>query len=325
MAWTEDPDNDARQRAAQAPQGPAARPARGPPQLALAVGEDDPRSHASTRSSASSSAATARRSTPAEMLAAAEDPEKSVNKQGMKLIKDKAAAKQGLLLPVARRGSRSRSTARRASAPSSSARPRDADLIADEDPRDGEGFPQGHAVLLRRSRRGGRRASARRRSARHFVVPLERRARRPRRRSSPSTTARATAPDDDATASRSRRTPPWRRIDDDWLYSAETLALKLNTGINNTSLVLAFELPQSKKVLFFAGRRAARQLDLLEGRDVQGRRRDRHRQGPARAHRALQGRPPRQPQRHARGHRRRPSTPTSPGWARARPPRSSPR
>ena len=32
----------------------------------------------------------------------------------------------------------------------------------------------------------------------------------------------------------------------------ELLALKLNTGINNTSLVLAFELPASKKVLFFA-------------------------------------------------------------------------
>ena len=45
----------------------------------------------------------------------------------------------------------------------------------------------------------------------------------------------------------------WRRIDDEWLYSAESLALKLNTGINNTSLVLAFELPASKKVLFFAG------------------------------------------------------------------------
>ncbi len=30
------------------------------------------------------------------------------------------------------------------------------------------------------------------------------------------------------------------------------MALKLNTGINNTSLVVAFELPKSKKVLFFA-------------------------------------------------------------------------
>lgn len=30
---------------------------------------------------------------------------------------------------------------------------------------------------------------------------------------------------------------PWRRIDNEWFFSAETLALKLNTGINNTSVV----------------------------------------------------------------------------------------
>ncbi len=45
----------------------------------------------------------------------------------------------------------------------------------------------------------------------------------------------------------------WRRIDNEWLYSAESLALQLNTGINNTSLVLAFELPVSRKTLLFAG------------------------------------------------------------------------
>jgi hypothetical protein len=45
----------------------------------------------------------------------------------------------------------------------------------------------------------------------------------------------------------------WRRIDQDWLYSAEDLALVLNKGINNTSLVLAFELPTTKKVLLFIG------------------------------------------------------------------------
>jgi hypothetical protein len=43
----------------------------------------------------------------------------------------------------------------------------------------------------------------------------------------------------------------WRRIDHDWLYSAEQLALALNRGVNNTSLVLAFELSKSKKVLLF--------------------------------------------------------------------------
>ena len=48
-------------------------------------------------------------------------------------------------------------------------------------------------------------------------------------------------------------TAKWRRIDEDWLYSADTMALKLNRGINNTSLVIAFELPKTKKVLLFAG------------------------------------------------------------------------
>jgi hypothetical protein len=46
--------------------------------------------------------------------------------------------------------------------------------------------------------------------------------------------------------------PDWRRIDKDWLYSAEDFALYLNKGINNTSLVLAFELTTSGRVLLFA-------------------------------------------------------------------------
>jgi len=45
----------------------------------------------------------------------------------------------------------------------------------------------------------------------------------------------------------------WRRIDDDWLGSAEGLALRLNKEVNNTSLVLAFELPKTGKVLLFTG------------------------------------------------------------------------
>ena len=44
----------------------------------------------------------------------------------------------------------------------------------------------------------------------------------------------------------------WRRIDEEWLFASEAFALKLNRGINNTSLVLAFELEQSGKVLLFA-------------------------------------------------------------------------
>lgn len=53
-------------------------------------------------------------------------------------------------------------------------------------------------------------------------------------------------PDDDAPDA-------WRRIDTEWLFAAEEFALKLNEGVNNTSLVLAFELPTTKKVLLFVG------------------------------------------------------------------------
>jgi hypothetical protein len=45
----------------------------------------------------------------------------------------------------------------------------------------------------------------------------------------------------------------WRRIDDDWLLSASRLALQLDSYTNNTSLVLAFELKESGRVLLFVG------------------------------------------------------------------------
>ena len=44
----------------------------------------------------------------------------------------------------------------------------------------------------------------------------------------------------------------WRRIDTDWLGGAGSLALDLDNDINNTSLVLAFELLPSRKILLFA-------------------------------------------------------------------------
>lgn len=44
--------------------------------------------------------------------------------------------------------------------------------------------------------------------------------------------------------------PAWRRIDDDWLGAAEGLALQLDNDINNTSLVLAFELSDGRVLLF---------------------------------------------------------------------------
>lgn len=44
-----------------------------------------------------------------------------------------------------------------------------------------------------------------------------------------------------------------RRIDSDWMGDAEGMALRLNTEVNNTSLVLGIELEKSKQVLFFTG------------------------------------------------------------------------
>lgn len=45
-----------------------------------------------------------------------------------------------------------------------------------------------------------------------------------------------------------------RRIDGDWLWrGAQELALRMDSYTNNTSLVLALELPKSKKILLFPG------------------------------------------------------------------------
>lgn len=45
----------------------------------------------------------------------------------------------------------------------------------------------------------------------------------------------------------------WRRIESDWLGAAGRLALQLDSHTNNNSLVLAFELLPSKRVLLFPG------------------------------------------------------------------------
>lgn len=43
----------------------------------------------------------------------------------------------------------------------------------------------------------------------------------------------------------------WRRIDDEWLVGGlGRLALQLDTGVNNTSLALAFELPDGRTMIF---------------------------------------------------------------------------
>ncbi|KUM24704.1 hypothetical protein AU467_06240 [Mesorhizobium loti] len=45
----------------------------------------------------------------------------------------------------------------------------------------------------------------------------------------------------------------WRRIDADWMGIAADLALQLDRGVNNTSLVLAFEFTDTGRVFLFPG------------------------------------------------------------------------
>ncbi|HLM66081.1 MAG TPA: hypothetical protein VK358_01075, partial [Longimicrobium sp.] len=184
---------------------------------------------------------------------AGKDPEKSVNKQAIKLVKDKAREGRGVkyLSP----GEPPRTV------PGSAVRawvlgpPRSAELLRDEDPVGDEAFPrdgQAHGLSFSAAAMAG--GSTGRRSApfstRH-CVPYEQAfvkgsffvARYGREGDGEDETDGVPAPDDAA----------WRRIDDEWLFSAENLALALNKGINNTSLVLAFELPASGKVLLFVG------------------------------------------------------------------------
>ena len=249
VAWTEDPDNDLANelRVRYKDQLLGLLGARR--ELALAVGEDDPAVSRLDSLLGLEVGGASEKLDMEAMLAAAEDPTKSVNKQGMKLVKDKAAAKKGCFYmypgiePVALDGA----AGIRAFVLGP---PESAELIADEDPRDGEGFPPDHAISFAAAARSplGQRSSPFRR---HFYVPLE----FAFESETPFFQAQyghGDLPDDDRDRVEVAPAAAWRRIDDEWLYSAETLALKLNTGINNTSLVVAFELPQSKKVLFFA-------------------------------------------------------------------------
>jgi hypothetical protein len=50
-----------------------------------------------------------------------------------------------------------------------------------------------------------------------------------------------------------RKAEGWRMLEHDWLDAAGRLALQLDSDTNNTSLVLAFELARSGRVLLFPG------------------------------------------------------------------------
>jgi glyoxylase-like metal-dependent hydrolase (beta-lactamase superfamily II) len=90
MAWTEDPDDDLANELRERHRDQLLSLVAARRELALAVGEDD-RSVHRIDSLLSLEFGGDENLTVNEMLAAAEDPTRSINKQGLKLIKDKAS------------------------------------------------------------------------------------------------------------------------------------------------------------------------------------------------------------------------------------------
>ncbi len=181
------------------------------------------------------------------ILAASGDPERSINKQAMRFVKDKAAANGGVryLSPGGEPVPVPETDGVRAFVLGP---PRSEDLLTDEDPVGSEEFHvggQGFSFSAAVSDDGQGRSPF---SGRFAIRPDEDTLGFIRQHYGEGEDLRDVGdleevPDDAG----------WRRIDQEWLYSAETLALKLNRGVNNTSLVLAFELPGSKKILLFGG------------------------------------------------------------------------
>jgi hypothetical protein len=186
------------------------------------------------------------------MLAALEDPAKSTNKQGLKLVKDKASEHLGVsyLSPGGAPLDIPGSEGVRASVIGP---PRDSDLISDEDPRGTEAFPDdnSHGFTFAAAASTAASGAGSAPFSKRFVIPFDA-ALEGADRFFTDHYGKRDQGLDDSNGIAVPDNAAWRRIDTDWLFSAELLALKLNTGINNTSLVLAFELPTSKKVLLFA-------------------------------------------------------------------------
>lgn len=263
FAWTEDPDDALANQLREDHRDQLLALLEARKQLAMAVGDDDTAVRR-LDDLLSLEVGDTDNGSEAEMFAAASDPEKSRNKQSMKLVKDKAAKKRGVRFfspggePAAVHGSQG--VRAFVLGP-----PRKEDLLTDEDPVGDEAFPEddsdGHgltfaAAVMSQADGAEQNTSPFRPS---YQIPRED-AMLYRARDKDEADALffeqyyGEDPDDDDVDGReASRNAPWRRIDSEWLFSAERFALKLNRGINNTSLVLAFELPQTRKVLLFVG------------------------------------------------------------------------
>ncbi len=194
----------------------------------------------------------------AEALAAtAKDASSSANKKAMKLWKDRAADGVRFLRPHEKVFTLPGTNDIRVYVLGP---PRDEDLLSDLDPHGKEGFEKALAL----SSPGNYFAAAARAAGGSAKSPFSRRYALDRSsahldpdygeffaRYYGSDNAQPVFEDSDCEA-KTADNADWRRIDKDWLYSAEQLALAMGDDTNNASLVLAFELGRGGKVLLFA-------------------------------------------------------------------------
>jgi hypothetical protein len=181
-----------------------------------------------------------------QMRFAASDPANSVNKQAMKLIKDKSRDHLGVqYLRPGQLKKLQTSAEVDVVGP-----PRNEDLLSDEDPVGDEGFPSAGSPGLSFTAAVNPTVQTSSPFRKEYCVETK------------NAFGHGFFKDfygregdgiDNSEEAKVSGNAEWRRIDHDWLSSTENLALKLNRGINNTSLVLAFELPKTKKVLLFVG------------------------------------------------------------------------
>jgi glyoxylase-like metal-dependent hydrolase (beta-lactamase superfamily II) len=192
------------------------------------------------------------------------DPENSRNKLSMKLFKDLARDGVRYILPHEEIMPLPGAPGVRVFALGP---PREPEKLEDLDPTGDEEF---HALALSSASAGNYFAAAARAPEAHGVSPFAARYAVPmagaladpvwgdfftRHYGGPGAAEHPpVTPDEEKGRSREEAAdnPEWRRIDKEWLYSAERLALDMGDYTNNASLVLAFELGRGGRVLLFA-------------------------------------------------------------------------
>lgn len=186
-------------------------------------------------------------------LLAADDPLNSLNKKSMKLIKDRASKGMKFLRPHSKIRNVPGADGIRVFVLGP---PRDLEQLKSLDPEGDEEFhlamssPVAYFGAAARAANGDR--SPQIPFAPRYSVPLAEANAIPLfvNHYGKSGDAPQTAPS--AGVLEAPTNADWRRIDRDWLYSAEQLALDMGDYTNNSSLVLAFELGKGGKVLLFA-------------------------------------------------------------------------